>query len=625
MGARLFTALASLLLMAIFGGANIAAQNWLAPVRADMTENRLYTLSAAAREVASGLTEPIELEFVYSRSLAADYPAMRAYGRRVRELLNEISARSRGMVRIRETDPAPFSLDEDRIIESGLHSSQTDSGDPLYFGVIGHNSVDDEIIIPFLAPERESLLEYDLVKLMSQLDDPSPPRIGVITALPELSGYGRNQSDFYILREIARSFSVVRIPGNFVALPDDIDALLIVQPPDLTGRQQYAIEQFLLTRGRALVALDPASRSALSSRGRRARLSSGLGKVETTLGLSPLRDVVIDRKIGLPVERLEGERRVVEVQPLFIAPPPSLMSRLDPVTSDLSRPVHFGATGRLVANPPEGATFEPLIWTSEDAALTSVQVGGRDVSPKDLLVNYAPTGRSQVLAGRLSGRLHSSFTGDIPPLTLPDDPVEARLLYTPSEDKPHVADSETDAEIILVADADIFDDSFYVSPNGDSPVADNAAFVLNALDNLAGSDALVRLRSRAPSARPMIRIDAMRDEARARLYEEQANLESQLKDTEARLKELKAAGAGGGLLASADGEISPDEAEELSRFQAEASEIRQRLREIEREFRADIDALEGRIIVLNMWVPAIAVALFGVMVVALRSRRKAKR
>ena len=136
------------------------------------------------------MSEPVELELVYSRQLAADFPDIRAYGARVRELLNEISARSKGNVRVIETDPAPFTPEEDRIIDVGLDSAPTPKGDPLYFGIIGRNSVDDEIIIPFLEPQRESLLEYDLVKLISQLDDPTPPTIGIITDLRSMTGRG---------------------------------------------------------------------------------------------------------------------------------------------------------------------------------------------------------------------------------------------------------------------------------------------------------------------------------------------------------------------------------------------------------------------------------------------------
>ena len=87
---------------------------------------------------------------------------------------------------------------------------------------------------------------------------------------------------------------------------------------------------------------------------------------------------------------------------------------------------------------------------------------------------------------------------------------------------------------ILVADADMFDDGFYVHPQTGQALADNAAFVLNALDNLSGDYALTELRSRAPAARPMTRVDDIETAARERLYAEQNRLEELLESAEAR-------------------------------------------------------------------------------------------
>ncbi|HEX5005981.1 MAG TPA: GldG family protein, partial [Hyphomonadaceae bacterium] len=168
----LYAILATALAMVIFVGLNLASWKWLAPARVDFTANKLYTLSPSARLVVGRLVEPVELELVYSRGLGANVPAIRAHAERVRELMREIASRSGDKVRIRETDPEPFSDDEDRITAAGLSPAPLQGGDPIYFGVIGRNSVDDVIAIPFLAPERDAFLEYDLVRLIAQLDDP---------------------------------------------------------------------------------------------------------------------------------------------------------------------------------------------------------------------------------------------------------------------------------------------------------------------------------------------------------------------------------------------------------------------------------------------------------------------
>lgn len=607
-----YAILASVLAAVIFAGVNLAAWKWLAPARIDFTENRLYTLSSSARRVVERLVEPVDLELVYSRSRGASLPAIRAHADRVRELLREIVAQSGGKVRIRETDPEPFSEEEDRILAAGLSAAPL-GGDPVYFGVIGSNSVDDRIAIPFLAPDRDALLEYDLVRLIAQLDDPAPPTVAVISSLPAFQGDGAGEGDAFILREMRRAFEIVPVPPDFQALPQGTDILLMVHPDEFTEWQAYAIDQFLLRKGRALIALDPVSRAALASESPRARAASGPGRLGATLGVSLGSDVVADRILGLPVQvDLGGGRTAVEGQPLFPAVPRALMSGDDPVTADLSRAINFGAPGHLLAEPPAGVTFAPLVETTPQAALIPAQLAIDDPAPRTVMEAYAPTGAPQVLAGRISGELRSAFAST-PAIPVQPDPALAALEAEERAGvEPFVSRSQTQAEIILLADSDVLADAFFLNPENDAPMADNAAFVLNALDNLGGDEALMALRSRAPAARPMERVDELRTSARQRLYQEQQRLEALLVDVERRLAETESAASG---LAR-----TPDQLAAIASFREEAAGVRRELRGVEREFRRDIDALAARLEIFNIWLPPILVGLAAAAVFFWRSR-----
>lgn len=611
-----FAILASVLVAAIFIGANLASWKWLAPARIDFTANGLYTLSSSAKRVVERLVEPVELELVYSRGAGADFPAVRAHSARVRELLRELSARSGGRIRIKETDPAPFSDEEDRITATGLQPAPTDGGDPIYFGVIGRNSVDDVIAIPFLAPERDALLEYDLVRLIAQLDDPALPRVAVVSSLPAFQGDGAGEGDASILREMRRAFEVIPVGPRFRALPAGTDVLLIVHPGPLDDWQLYVVDQFLLRKGRALIALDPVSRVSLAVQGQRAVPSSSLGKLEASLGVALGPEAVADRALALPIQvDAGGGRQNIEGQPLFPAAPKALMSAKDPVTADLSRAINFGAPGHLVADPASGATFTTLIETTPLAALIPADFAMGNPAPRAVIEVYAPANAAQVLAGRLSGELKSAYSQP-PPAPAQDDPVLASLeMEEMARVDPFVSRSQTPAEIVFVADADAFDDGFYINPNSNAPIADNGAFILNALDNLGGDEALMALRSRAPAARPMDRVDALRAEARDRLYKEQQRLEALLKEAETRLAELEAKRAGGAVR-------TPEELAEIAVFREQATAIRRQLRGVEREFRQDIDALAGRMEFINVWLPPIFAAVIGAGVFFWRSRRK---
>jgi len=610
-----YVILVSLAAVLIFAGLNLASWRWLGGARADFTANGLYTLSTSAKRVVQRLIEPVEIELVYSRVLGADFPAIRAHADRVRQLMAEIAAQSEGKVKLREVEPEAFSEEEDRVAAAGLSPAPTNGGEPLYFGIIGRNTSADNITIPFLAPERDALLEYELVRLISQLDDPAPPKVAVLSALLAYQLHPTEQGSAFMLREGARAYEIVIVEEGFRALPDDTDVLMMVHPPAMDEWQSYVIDQFLLNKGAALIAIDPVSRAAIVQQDG-APVASSLGRIARMLGLTEQPEAVADSTIALPVNVDIGGGRTMQVgQPLFPGPPPALMSRDDVITADLSRPINFGAPGRLTVRPPAGVTFEPLVSTSIEAALLPAEMAASDPGPRQVLEAYQPSGAQQALAGRLAGPLRSTFAG--PPVVADeDDPVLAELRRQEmARQPPFVADSQRDAQIILVADSDMFDDSFFVHPQSGQPLADNAAFVLNALDNLGGDPALTELRSRAPAARPMARVDELREAAKTRLFAEQERLETLLKAAEARIGELEARRAGGAASA-------PEELAEINEYRVQAAEIRGQLRGVEREFRRDIDALESQLVFLNVWLPPILVGLAGIGVFFWRGRRR---
>ncbi len=120
----------------------------LRAMRADLTQNRLYTLSKGTQQVLRELKEPINLYFYFSREAAAKQaPLLMPYATRVREFLEELATRSGGKIHLRVVDPQPFSDEEDRAAEFGLQSLHA-GGDPLYFGLTGTNSTDGRASIP---------------------------------------------------------------------------------------------------------------------------------------------------------------------------------------------------------------------------------------------------------------------------------------------------------------------------------------------------------------------------------------------------------------------------------------------------------------------------------------------
>ena len=623
---------ATALVSVIFVAGNLLAQKVLTGAQIDFTENHLYSLSKATRHTLADIAEPVDITLVYSRSVGQDYPAVRAYAARVRELLQAYESQSGGRIRVREIDPVPFSPAEDEALAAGITAIDTNGSDPLYFGIIGHNTIDDQRIIPFLAPEREVTLEYDLTRMVARLDDPDPPRVGIITSLPGMSTPG-GEGGYTLLQDIARSFEVVQIPEEFQSIPADLDVLLVAHPPALTRRQEWLVDQFVLRKGRAVFLVDPAAKTAVAQGPfdiSAAAAHSDLGTLGEAWGVTLSKDAVADAAGALPVPVDVGDGRVEEqAHPLFIATPAGDMNQDDLITADLTRAVNFGAPGALVVvDLPEGETFSPLIETGPSPSYIDAARAVRDMKPSDTLKSYQTEPGPLTLAGRLSGHLTSAFPAGAPAFEEPSDPAMAELARADAANAPpHISASETDAELVFIADVDFIADDFYIVPGRNIVVADNGALVLNALDALAGGGELSRLRSRAPSLRPMTRIDKMRSAAEAVYFRQQAELEASLREAQERLEELQAIGSTDGFFeGDAEADLTDEERVELADLRARIVSLRGELRTIERDYRRDVDRMEAILKAINIWSGPILIALAGLFVWRrqhVRARREA--
>ena len=629
MKAKHYLIAATALTAVIFVSANLLVQKVFAGARLDFTENNLYTLSDATKTTLKSIAEPVEITFVYTRSVGQDYPAVRAYAARVRELLEVYQTQSGGRVRVTEIDPLPFSPAEDEALAAGITAIDTSGTDPLYFGIIGRNSIDDQRVIPFLAPEREVTLEYDLTRMVARLDDPDPPRVGILSSLPGMTSPG-GEGGYTLLRDIGRSFEVEPISETFQSLPEDLDVLLIAHPPVLSRRQEWLIDQYVLRNGHAVILLDPAAKAAIG--GGVFSMDQGLARsslqdLDAAWGVELSDDAVADAAGALPVPTDVGNGRIEELaHPLFIGVPAGDMNQDDLVTADLNRAVNFGAPGALLPIAiPAGAEFTPLITTGPSPSYIPADRAVRDMTPQEVLREYKPQPEPLVLAARLSGRLQTAFPAGAPAVDEPDDPMLAELARAEAANAlPHISSSEVDAQIVMIADVDFISDDFYVIPDSEIVVADNGALVLNALDALAGGGELSRLRSRAPSLRPMTRIDRMRENAEAIYFRQQGELENSLEEAQGRLEELQAIGAADGFFSGdLEADLTDDERAELLELRERIVQLRTRLREIERDYRRDIDSLEGTLKAINIWGGPILVALIGFLVWFRQKRRQA--
>src|ERR1700726_908468 len=260
--ARSLTALVCLGIMLI--AVNIIAGRFLT-ARLDLTSGRLYTLSNGTRQTLAHIDEPITLRLYYTTRLGDAVPSYGVYAQRVRELLDEYVAAAKGKLRLEIHNPQPFSDVEARAVAFGLQAVPLDQqGEQVFFGLAGTNSTDDQQIVAFFAPERERLLEYDLTRLVHNLAVPKRTVVGLISSLP-LEGdmmaamRGRPVRPLAIIDQLRQLARIETIGADLEAVPPGIDVLMLVHPQNLPDKTLFAIDQFVLKGGKALVFVDPYS------------------------------------------------------------------------------------------------------------------------------------------------------------------------------------------------------------------------------------------------------------------------------------------------------------------------------------------------------------------------------
>src|SRR5690349_1850662 len=257
---------ALLALALLFIGLTILFGSLLRGWRIDLTQNRLYTVAPGTEKILKGLKEPVNLYFFYSESAATSIPELKTYGTRVRELLEELVARSNGKLHLSVIDPQPYSEEEDRANELGVRGAPAGpNGQNVYFGLAGTNSTDGKQTIEFFDPRKEEFLEYDVVKLVYQLSTAKKPVVGWMSSLP-MGGTpvfdpqtGQPKEPPMVYEQAEQLFNVKQVSLSATAIEPDIDVLVVVHPKGLTPATQFALDQYALRGGKIIMFVDPMS------------------------------------------------------------------------------------------------------------------------------------------------------------------------------------------------------------------------------------------------------------------------------------------------------------------------------------------------------------------------------
>jgi len=589
--------------------------------RIDLTAENAYTLSPGTRAILAKLDTPIQIRFYCTKNASAMPVFLTTYAQRVEDLLGEYRQASKGRIEIQRLNPEPDSDAEDSARLDGVEGQQTRGGERIYLG-LNVGMLDQKQAIPFLTPDRERLLEYDISRAIARVMTTEKPVIGVMSPLPVMGGANpmmqmqqqQRSQPWAVLSELMRDFNVKKVEVTADKIPDEIKVLVAIHPKAASDTMQYALDQFVLRGGKLIAFVDPLcalDRPPAAPGQMPPMSSSSLDKLFKAWGLTfDTTKVVADMEHVAQLQ--EGPN------PAVLALNETAINKDDVVTANADN-LLMAFAGSFSGTPADGLTRTVLLKTSKHSG----EVDGMTASyaAGQIAGQLVPGTTEYSLAIRLTGKFKTAFPDGKPKPAA--SPGEQKPEETPPE--PGLKESAEPSTVVLVGDADMIQDALSVrelqaiGQRLIMPLNGNLSFAQSVVEQLAGDSNLIAVRSRASRERPFTVVQKMQADAEASYRNKIKELEGSLAEAQRKLNELQKSKEGGQRFI-----LSPEQQQELVSFRKKEADVKAQLKQMRKRLRSEIDSLENRIKWLNIAGMPVMVVLAGFGLAAMKRKRVSK-
>ena len=216
-----------------------------------------------------------------------------------------------------------------------------------------------------------------------------------------------------------------------------------------------------------------------------------------------------------------------------------------------------------------------------------------------------PNGKGRVVAARLAGTFKTAFPKG------PDGTNDVSKAL-----------AEGKGAVMLVADTDFLADDFCVriikTPFGQIPqlINENLTLFANVIEQFAGNEDLIGVRSRGASDRPFTKVNELEAEAMRKWQQKEADLQAELEATQQRLQALQKQKSGSERMI-----LSKEQQDEIVRFRKKQADTRRELKNVRKELTSGIDSLGLFLKAVNIGLMPLVVVLFGLGRGWMRKRR----
>lgn len=599
-------------------------------LRVDLTEDKIFTLSEGTHGVLKKLDAPITLKLFFSEHAANAPMPLKSFARQVLDLLREYQLAAGGNILLETYDPLPDSDAEEWAERYGLAGQNLSLlGGPdatMYFGLVAVKG-DVNLAIPFIDPRAETLLEYNITRLIARVANPRKPSVGVMSSLAVLGvqsfpyampgqALPQSQPPWVIFQNLADDYEIRPIAMDVDQIPADIDALIMVHPKNLSEQTQFAIDQFVLWGGRLLAFLDPlcladaANADPAMARGA-SKPSSDLGKLLEAWGINYASDLVLlDMEAST---RIRQSDNAVEDSPVFLSLREGNIDAQHIITANLQSLI-LPCAGAFTANETSDHNVNSLLVSSEQSQLVNSM--SAPMGAEALRRDFNPGLKRRNIALSLQGNFKTAFPEGRPKAKLDLETNDQNTDSDQDKSETPLEALEASAQptsIILVADVDMLFDQFAVQELSFfgqrvfQPINDNINFFINALEQLAGSTDLAQVRCRGRFERPFDRVLVLQHAAQKRWLLQERTLQEKLDATRQRLEALQSQKDKNQRYI-----LSPEQEQEINSFKQEQIKTLAELKKVRKNLREGIEQLGVIVKVINIALMPILVILAGV-------------
>ena len=283
----------SLLILAILVLINIVSFYYY--FRIDLTEDGIYSLSRASKEILKSLDETVTVTAYFTEDLP---PQLAKTKNDFKDLLIEYNSASKGNVVYEFINPNEDQTIEAKAFQEGIRPVIINAREKdqikqqkVYLGAVIRLG-EEQDIIPIIQPG--SAMEYDLSSSIKKLSIIDKPRIGWVQGHGEPSVAATSQAN----KELSILYDVEEIDlENDTMDLSAYKALAIVAPLDtITDREFMKLDQYLANGGDLFVGINRVDGNMQQARGE--SIETGLERWLSAKGITVESSFVVDANCG---------------------------------------------------------------------------------------------------------------------------------------------------------------------------------------------------------------------------------------------------------------------------------------------------------------------------------------